>query len=114
MRPFCIKTDPDSSDGHSYKRWGVEGRSRHTDIQGARAYQHRETGIISQGTPRITRWEGQGRPIFEGHWTEYGSHGQHLYFELLASRTMGESSSVALKSLGLCSFVTAVLINIMP
>ena len=114
MTPFWTKTGPKSSDRYSSKRWGIEGRSRNTDIQGARSYQHKEIGSLNQGTPGITRWQRQGRTSFEGHWSEHGSFGQHLYFELLASRTMGESFSVALKSLGLWSFVTAVLTNIIP
>ena len=114
MRPFWIKTGPKSSDGYSCKRWGVGGRSRRTDIREVRSYQHKETGTISHGTPGITRWWRQGRIIFEGHWSKHGSFSQHLYFELLASRTMGESFSVALKSLSLWSFVMAVLTNIVP
>lgn len=105
MTPFWTKTGPKSVIGTLLRGGGIGGKEQAHRHTGARSYQHKEIGSLNQGTPGITRWQRQGRTSFEGHWAEHGSFGQHLYFELLASRTMGESFSVALKSLGLWSFV---------
>lgn len=91
---------------------GIGGRSRHRHTGGKVISTQRDWKLKPRNT-RNHQMAEQGR-FFEGHWSEHGSFGQHLYFELLASRTMGESFSVALKSLGLWSFVTAVLTNIIP